>query len=428
MDVERACIAKILIEDQLVAALDARLTTDFFAKPDNKKAFQWILAYWGKYGTPPTADAFKLDFPTLRLPKSSEPIAFLVDQLRENRRHMLLSDALLDVSEMMHDEDGRTPEMLARLSTLLIESSAETSVADDVDLIKTWDTRLAGYKALRHGGGTQGITIGIETVDASFGGLRAEQLVTLIGEPKSGKSMLLLAMAHAAHLEGNGVLYVGFEMSNQEQGARHDALAAGLDHNDITRGNLNLLQVAKLNAVGRKRQKMQPFILSSDIGAATTVSGLRAKIELYHPAVLYVDGVYLMDDELGADRFVEQSTHLTNITRTLKRLAQTTKIPIVCTTQVLTWKLSKKRGLTADSIGYSSSFAQDSDIIIGVEQVEDDTQLRKIKVILSRMSAPMETRIMWDWTKSNFTETGVIVGNDAGYEREERGGRAEGSF
>ena len=49
---------------------------------------------------------------------------------------------------------------------------------------------------------------------------------------------------------------------------------------------------------------------------------------------------------------------LTNITRSLKRLAQNQDIPVVGTTQVLSWKLGNKksRRVTADSIGYTYLF------------------------------------------------------------------------
>ena len=47
---------------------------------------------------------------------------------------------------------------------------------------------------------------------------------------------------------------------------------------------------------------MRPFIFSTDITSATTVSGIQAKIQQYQPDVVFVDGAYLMQSELPKSR------------------------------------------------------------------------------------------------------------------------------
>jgi replicative DNA helicase len=97
---------------------------------------------------------------------------------------------------------------------------------------------------------------------------------------------------------------------------------------------------------------------------------------------------------------------LTNITRNLKRLAQKQRIPIVITTQVLLWKM-KKRQVSADSIGYSSSFFQDSDVILGLQkQDEEDDTSRELRVVASRNCGPASTDLLWDWEEGKFEEYG----------------------
>jgi hypothetical protein len=80
------------------------------------------------------------------------------------------------------------------------------------------------------------------------------------------------------------------------------------------------------------------------------------------PDIVFVDGVYLMMDELTGEMNTPQA--ITNITRAMKRLAQRIDLPIIITTQTLLWKMRAGK-VTADSIGYSSSFFQDSDVILG---------------------------------------------------------------
>jgi hypothetical protein len=114
-----------------------------------------------------------------------------------------------------------------------------------------------------------------------------------------------------------------------------------------------------------------------------------------------VDGIYMMQDELGEAQGSSQA--LTNLTRGFKRMAKNLQIPIVISTQVLEWKMNKKKGITSDSIGYSSSFAQDSDVILGVEST-DDANINKIKVVLARNCPPLETYCQWDWETGKFEE------------------------
>jgi replicative DNA helicase len=111
-----------------------------------------------------------------------------------------------------------------------------------------------------------------------------------------------------------------------------------------------------------------------------------------------------MDDEEGEPKGSPQA--LTNITRSLKRLAQRFDIPVVSTTQVLSWKLNNKktRAVTADAIGYTSSFAQDADLILGVERNPDIDDQAIIRVVSARSAPTGEVHIKWDWATMEFEE------------------------
>ena len=250
----------------------------------------------------------------------------------------------------------------------------------------------------------RGIPTGFFGLDRITAGLRPQQLITFVGEAKKGKSMMTLIMANAAHNHGIVPMYVSFEMSIDEQAARYDSLIAGVAHKNIMHGNLSAIEMDKIQKALKLRRNMQPFHMTEDTSSLTTVSAIASKLQQYRPGLLIVDGVYLMDDENGEPKGSPQA--LTNITRSLKRLAQRFDIPIICTTQVLAWKLGNKksRQVTADSIGYSSSFVQDSDLVLGVESDPDIDNQSIIRVILARSAPKGEVRIKWDWEHMDFTE------------------------
>jgi len=83
-------------------------------------------------------------------------------------------------------------------------------------------------------------------------------------------------------------------------------------------------------------------------------------------------------------------------------LAQTIRIPIIISTQAMLYR--SKGGLKMESIGYSSSFAQDSDIVFGVEAHEQIQGVSKFKVIASRSSPKGEAYVRFDWTNGLIEE------------------------
>jgi hypothetical protein len=145
-----------------------------------------------------------------------------------------------------------------------------------------------------------------------------------------------------------------------------------------------------------KNQK--PFHLVDAVNGLT-IDSLVAKVEQLKPDILFVDGVYLMLDQVTGEANTPQA--LTNITRGLKRVAQKFDIPVVISTQTLLWKM-KGGKVSADSIGYSSSFFQDSDVILGLEPVEEDDTVRLLKVVQARNCPPSETSITWRWDVGCF--------------------------
>jgi KaiC/GvpD/RAD55 family RecA-like ATPase len=402
MDVERALISTALRQRNLRPIIEAGINPDFFPTVDHANAWRWIIEYWTRYGEVPTARAFKQNFPTYRLVKAEEPLDFLVDNLREQRKLAIIGTALFEVIEIEKSEHI-ADDLLDRIHNMLSDIGTEVSPMRDVDMVASYKERLEGYAELRNlPDGMRGIPFGFPSLDAATSGAQKGQLITLVGEPKAGKSTLLLRTAITAHASGLPVLFVGFEMGNDEQAARYDSMIGAVDHTRLLTGKLSPEAEERLRKRLRRiaRNNDQPFIMSQDVSSTTTVSGLIAKVQQYRPAVVFVDGVYLMQPEGVYDN---TAAALTQITRSLKRAAQTTNIPFVVTTQVLTWKFSRKKGLTGDAIGYTSSFIQDSDLVIGVEHTDVDDE-KTVRVVLARNCPRMMTRIRWDWALGTFEE------------------------
>lgn len=398
-----------LLLSKIISSGDLDTVVKLGIKPDHLSGdwstpWKWVVEFTRAHGAVPTSRAFSNEFGDITLYEADgETFSGLVDEIIFAYKNRLLVETISDVMPKL--SNGDVDGALKELSSGIQKANVESVRLRDVDIIQNWEKRLARYEEMRNTpNALRGIPTGFHGLDRITFGLRPQQFIVFAGEPKRGKSLFALIIANSAHVHGKRPLFVSFEMSIEEQEARYDALIAKVPYSRILSGDLSKKEMERIRKALAARRNMQPFVFSEDTSSLTTVSALAGKVREYQPDVLIVDGVYLMDDEEGEAKGSPQA--LTNITRGLKRLAQSMDIPVVSTTQVLSWKLGNKktRAVTADAIGYTSSFAQDADLILGVERNPDFDDQAIIRVVLARSAPNGMVHIQWDWQTMDFTE------------------------
>lgn len=334
-----------------------------------------------------------------------ESYDYLLDTFVEWRRRGLTIKAIQAASALLDNDDheGARRELLRELIQINDEGLVRRN---DEDITKTVEARIDNYVARKETPvDILGIPTGFPTIDWATNGLQPGQLVTIIAPPKTGKSTLATAIARNIHAIGKVPLLISFEMSNPENSVRVDTMVSGVAKWKLEKGQFDDREEARL----RKKLKQfsespNPFYIVNDRASTATVSQLCAKVDRYKPDVLLVDGVYMMLDEHSGEQNTPAA--LTNITRSLKAAAQRLEIPIVESTQVLLHKMVGNR-VSARSIGYSSSFFQDSDVLLALERVdgdEDNDDERTLRVEASRNCPQVETTIQWSWDTGVFEE------------------------
>ena len=402
-DNEERLISKVIYSREIVPAMEAGIEDNWFFVSENKAVWKFIRQHWTKYEEVPTAVTVKDNFPTYRLLAVEDSLEYLVDQLIDYRKRQHAIEIVQNAADYIAagDHSAAIVEMSKGVAQLYEEGVSQSS---DLDLTDSPEQRYQEYLDVKtRDGGLLGYPTGFRTIDEATAGLQPGQLITIIAPPKTGKSVLAMQIAVNVHERGHVPMFQSFEMTNVEQQHRHDAMRANIAHSRLTRGKLNLDEEKRYLESLKRMESMQRFYLT-DSASAMTVSGLQAKIEKIRPQIVFVDGVYLMIDERSGEAGTPQA--LTSITRDLKRLAQRYEIPLVVSTQVLLWKM-KKRQVSADSIGYSSSFFQDSDVILGLQkQDEEDDSSRELRIVASRNSGPASSDLLWDWEGGRFEEYG----------------------
>lgn len=395
-DNEYRLVSKVIADRNIIPVLERGIRPEWIVDDDLRRVWQFVVDHYSNYREVPTVVTVVDNFPNFKVLKVEDTIDYLIDTMVAYRRRMLTRNGVEQILTKveMNDHDGALNEMGKTITMVNDQGVVGTTHVDvTTDPDKFWEEyqNVQNHKLL-------GVPTGFEKIDEATAGLQGGQLVTVIAPPKTGKSQICLQMAENVHAAGMVPMFQSFEMTNHEQTQRYLSLSSHISNARLRRGKLHTAEEDRLLKRIDDLKEEQPFHLVDAINGLT-IDSLLAKAEQLKPDILFVDGVYLMMDQVSGEANTPQA--LTNITRGLKRVAQRLDIPIVISTQTLLWKM-KGGKVSADSIGYSSSFFQDSDVILGLEPVEEDDEIRLLKVVQARNCPPSETSITWRWDTGCF--------------------------
>ena len=404
MNNEKKLLSRALSDRDLSLLFERNVNSAWFADDDDRRVWTFSRDHFSKYGECPSLEVIKENYPTYQILSVPDTIEYLVDAVVDARRKIATNKMLSEAIDNIEKKQDHESALIALQRGLVQLEEDGLNATSDIDLTQEplgrWDDYLE-LKSLPNG--LRGLPTGFPTIDSATSGLQDGQLVVIIAPPKTGKSTLALQIALNIHREQKKVpMFQSFEMTNNEQLNRYDAMRSLISHHRLTTGTLTAEEEARYQRILKNLDKVDHKFWLVDSAAGQTVSSIASKIQTLQPDIVFIDGVYLMIDEQSGEANTPQA--LTNITRSLKRLAQKSRLPIVISTQVLTWKM-KAGKVTADSIGYSSSFFQDADVILGLQREDeeiDDTRL--LRVVASRNSGPAEATLDWQWAEGRFRE------------------------
>jgi replicative DNA helicase len=402
-DNEHRLVSKVIKDRYIIPVLERGIKDDWFVDDDLRRVWKFVRDHYTNYREVPTAVAVVDNFPNFKVLDVEDTIDYLIDNMVAFRRRTITRNGIeIVVNKIdMNDHEAALLEM-SKTVTLVndqgIIGTTHINLSDNPDQFWEDYQNVVGDKLL-------GVPTGFSKIDEATAGLQGGQLITVIAPPKTGKSQIILRMAANVHEAGMVPMFQSFEMTNHEQSQRYLAMTSHISNANLRRGKLRTDEEDRLIDRIEYLKTAKPFHLVDAVNGLT-IDALLAKAEQLNPDILFVDGVYLMMDQVTGEANTPQA--LTNITRGLKRLAQKLDIPIVISTQTLLWKMRGNK-VSADSIGYSSSFFQDSDVILGLEPVDNSESERMLRVVQSRNSGPTDTLITWRWDTGCFHDHDLKV-------------------
>jgi len=402
MNNESKLLSKLITERNLGYVLEKGVDQSWFSDPNDKKVFNFLVKHYSEYQECPSLDVIKENFPTYAPEEVHDSLDYFIDKLIMTRRQLSIVRSLTEAVTELEQKKDHEGALLAMQRGILALEEAGLNQSNDLEITQAAKFAIDEYENRKNNPGLQGLPTGFPTMDKSTSGLQPGQLIVIVAPPKTGKSTLALQIAMTQHLNGHVPMFMSFEMSNEEQKTRYYAMRSRISHQRLMTGTLTVEEEARYQKITKTTVDMSSKFWFVDSSGGQTVSAVASKIQSKNPDIIFIDGTYLMIDEVTGEANTPQS--ITNITRALKRLAMKLQKPIVISTQALSWKM-KNGNVTADSIGYSSSFHQDADVIFGLQREDenvDDT--RTLKVIASRNSGLNEVSLMWDWDTGAFRE------------------------
>ena len=186
-DWAHAFLSKVILEEEMGAAINARITTEFFRNDEYRNIFQFLLDHFAKHGTAPDEHVVSQAFPTSRWKPQKQALSYLIERMQQDRKFVILTQGLSAAADYVNTE--QPDEITTVLQEALIQSRLETSNSLDFDFTAA---RTAFEELLitrmDNPGMLRGISTGFQGIDYVTGGLQPEQYVVLLGTPKSFKS------------------------------------------------------------------------------------------------------------------------------------------------------------------------------------------------------------------------------------------------
>lgn len=246
------------------------------------------------------------------------------------------------------------------------------------------------------------IPTGLYDLDDAFcGGLRKGELVTWMGSPAMGKSVMAAVLLNAIAAQGYGALLFNLEMDSIQTSDRLLSAEAGIEHSKLRNPSKHGFSQQEWDVIGDAIGALSKRPLFLDDDPSITMSGLRARAKAVKKqceaqgkqlGVIAVDYVQLLAK--GGSSTGDKAVAVDNTVRDLKLLARELEVSVLMLSQISRDVKSRKNKRPAlTDAADSSGIEKHSDIVIGLyrdEYYNPDTPDRGIleAIILKQRNGP----------------------------------------
>lgn len=161
MDVQNACLSKIILEGELLPFIEAKISGDFFPDDRHNQVWQLVLEHYRDNGKPPSAEAVHKAYPTYDIVSYPEPVTYYLNQLKQDRKKTILTASVQEYIQRVKEDEG--PKIGDDLELILRQgmtrAAHEITQGRDTDFYLSHDRIIERLKERRDNPGyLRGIT------------------------------------------------------------------------------------------------------------------------------------------------------------------------------------------------------------------------------------------------------------------------------
>lgn len=379
---------------------------------DERKAFKFIQEYFNSYSDLPKIETIEKTTKVKFSSFPNEPIAYWTDRLkRRNIGNDLIKGSRKIQSAIAEGDIEKAKEEAAFLFSDLQRKDPTGGI---YELSNLADNVVSLHDDRQKSGVMRGIPFGIDYLDSVSDGAQPGDAIALCGRPSLGKSFLLLMMALKAYDAGKTPLVLSMEMSAVQCARRILALRARVPSTSIRLGRLSYWARDKLvsNIGNLKQMSGRPFPIIQG-GLKTTIEDMIPRIQEIKPAVLYVDGGYLLRTRIRTNSRWERVTETAEI---LKTFANHFAIPVITT-----YQFNRQGAGSLANIGMSDAIGQLASIVLSIDDDDDNSagempefassQFKILELLKGREGERGVIRLTYNLQKMIIKQESVIRGD-----------------
>lgn len=261
-----------------------------------KHHIEFILDHYQKYNDVPDVFTFQSQFPDITLVSVSEPIEYLVEELKKNKQHIILLETFNKLKDL---GSGDVSDAWLYLSNQC-EIANRLDSTRPVDIIK--DAQERSDKVIEFNNQSR-IPTGFAEIDKlMYGGLSTvEELLLIIARTNTGKSWVCVKMMESAQKHGFPVLYYSPEMQSSFIGTRFDTWRNHFQNSQLYQGKYTddyRDYIHKLSQESTSAYVLEDKDMPS---GAVSPANLRTLVQKYKIKLLIIDGLDYLSDNHKSD-------------------------------------------------------------------------------------------------------------------------------
>lgn len=382
-EAEQGLLGAMLIKPELIDILSADLQASDFFFSYNREVFAAIMELKAKgagidyltvseamgpmdNGDSPLAYAAELHRNTPSA-ANANTYAGIVLERSIDRALLAAADAVNEIAT----SDASAEDKIARAHAEILGINAESAAPETItggDAMRHHVNELERRQLL--GGRIDGLSTGIDSLDAKLMGLKPEQLIVIAGRPKMGKTTLAMNLAdNSAIFHGKQVLVFSLEMSHQQLMDKTLASVGGIPLQKLKDGTALDSHSNELLSAANKVNKSGLALYDRKGATINRIRSVSRRHKLRHGLdLIVVDHIGLVDVE---DARASPTQRVSEVTRQLKLLAKELNVPVIALSQLnrALEQRPNKRPIPSD-LRDSGSIEQDADLILFVYRDE----------------------------------------------------------